>query len=200
MQDTTVMTYNKKPTATALFASLMLIFMTTACSSDDPVTTPLRCPQTAIVHELSRVMEYAESSTEHKDLPAVATMHSISSECRYSDSSLELDLIINIAAIKGQRQNEDDFSVPFFVSVVDTTGKIISKESMTTTFAFASSDLENPAPIMQQEDIHVSIPLTSQTVGEEYRILVGFQLTADQLATNRKIEADRLSQKMKIAK
>ncbi|MDD3288091.1 MAG: hypothetical protein PHX43_03700 [Alphaproteobacteria bacterium] len=97
---------------------------------------------------------------------------------------VDVNFSLKMLAKKGPRLGGDQFSVPYFVSVLDPENKILEKNLMTVSFKFSSSN-----GIAEQSDpLHVFIPMPKEAKSTEYRVIVGFQLTEEQIKASREKE------------
>jgi len=141
------------------------------------------CPQVAILRDLERISDYGTEKPDPAELVAQAKMMAVEGDCGYVDTGIDIKFELSFVAQKGPRLGGLHTSMPFFISVIDPEGKILNKEKMTEEFGFASD-----SKITQKsENLHVFIPLDKsiQAQGPGYQVLVGFQLTQDQLDTVR---------------
>ena len=160
-----------------------VLLVVKACSSDkDKKEAPRLCPQTAIVRELERIKDYGGETPDEKALVAVALMQSVRGRCDYKDDGVDENFDLNIVAERAERLGGDQVSFPFFIAVLDPDHKIISKELMTTDITFHGKDKKTE----QTESLHVFIPVDKDANGEFHQVLMGFQLTEDQLNAQRK--------------
>ncbi len=162
-----------------------------ACASDAP-TTPI-CPQVAIVRELSHVSDYGGDTPDAKALVATASLLRVEGACHIDSDesagdSVEVSYTLSMTARKGPRLGGDEIGFPFFVTVVAPDQKILTKEFMTAAFSFRgdSKDAE------RTEALRVAIPLTKGADVAGYQVLMGFQLTKDQIEATRKTEDERV--------
>ena len=152
-----------------------------ACTSDKK-EAPRLCPQTAIVRELERAKDFGGDTPEEQSLVAVALMQNVRGRCDYKDEGADENFDLKIVAERADRLGGDHISFPFFIAVLDPDRKILSKELMTADFTFHGKDKTTD----QTESLHVFIPMDKEANGEYHQVLMGFQLTEDQLTANRK--------------
>lgn len=163
---------------TAVFFVLALGAIS-ACSSDKK--TERLCPQTAIVRELERINDYGGDAVDEKNLVAAAAMRGVNGKCEYRDDGVAVDFSVDMIAGKKERLGGERVSFPFFVAVVDPNRKILSKELMTAEFYFGGKKTAE-----QQENLSVFIPTEKDADASYYQVLIGFQLSDEQLAAVRK--------------
>ena len=69
----------------------------------------------------------------------------------------------------------------YFVAVVDKDQKVLARELFDSTFTFQANQRQAAAI----EEIEQIIPIRGDLRGLDYEVLVGFQLTPEQLEFNR---------------
>jgi hypothetical protein len=180
---------------------LMLVLALAACASDDAdknkdadkkdkdkkeaekeQATPI-CPQVAILRELEAIQDYGNEKPDPGQLVAKAKMRSVDGTCAYRKDGIDVAFDLNFVAAKGPRLGGLHIGFPYFIAVVGSDDNILNKERMTVEFGFSSS-----SEITERaESLHVFIPLPKdkRVSGPSYRVLMGFQLTQEQLDTAR---------------
>ena len=104
-------------------------------------------------------------------------------DCAYIKGGIDVSFSLNFVAARGPRLGGLHASFPYFIALLDPSDKVLEKNRMTKEFGFSSS-----SKITQDsEDLHVFIPLPKEqmSLGPSYRVLVGFQLTKEQLDMTR---------------
>ena len=102
--------------------------------------------------------------------------------CKYSKTDVTVLAKIAFLAQRGPASSQPEARLPFFVAVTDSGREILAKQVFQTVVAFPEG--RSQAGVF--EEIEEIIPLPDQTSGPEYEIIVGFQLTEEQLRHNRK--------------
>ncbi|MGB0720053.1 MAG: hypothetical protein ACPGRX_06245 [Bdellovibrionales bacterium] len=145
------------------------------------------CPTIEIVDELSMLHEFTNPKTASDgDLISKVAVQEAQSGCAYTDGSVTVDLKLAFNGMLGPKgrttPNEKPFfSYPFFVAVTSSGGKILAKEVFSAALTYEpGQNTQNYTETMRQ-----IIPADSRAKGKSYKIMVGFQLTQDQLAYNR---------------
>ncbi|HUY68470.1 MAG TPA: hypothetical protein VMV79_04135 [Alphaproteobacteria bacterium] len=144
------------------------------------------CPKVAVIHELQIVRDYGREKPDPSQLVAAARIMGVTGSCAYEDKGIDVTFTADMVAGRGPRLGGDSAEFPFFVAVVDPTQDILNKDQMTATFRF--EDGKKRAP--HQESLHVFIPLAKKddASGPDYQVLIGFQLSEEQLKEVRKHE------------
>ncbi len=153
-----------------------------ACASDKG--PPRLCPQVAILRDVERVEDYGREAADPSNLVAIAVMKKIDGSCKYDDDGVNVVFDLGLAAEKGPRLGSDQISFPFFVSLVTPEDKVRAKEMMTVLFAFPSGG----KLVEKTEPLRVFLPLKPEEDASSYRVLLGFQLTEEQLQAVKKSE------------
>ena len=159
-----------------------------------------QCPRVEAVEELNTLSQFTTAQTHSPDnLISKIKIQDLQSTCAFDENTVTIDVTMNFAAMLGPHGVKGEtnmFSYPFFVAVTKSSGAILAKELFTAPIKF------KPGTTAQaySEKMRQIIPLEHRDKGYNYKILVGFQLTPDQLSYNRwsiaenerKIEAERL--------
>lgn len=144
------------------------------------------CPQASVRQDLAHLTEFTDDSK-----PSDGTMISeleiaaIHNTCRTENGTIVMQIDLELAGRtgpKGRMQPGDkpSFAYPYFVAVTDAQGNVLSKE----IFAASVSYGKDQTQIQQSENIFQNMPFPDSSSGETYAVIVGFQLTAEQLTYN----------------
>ncbi|MFK7838767.1 MAG: hypothetical protein AB8B83_00415 [Bdellovibrionales bacterium] len=159
------------------------------------------CPKIEIVEELSRLNEFKPSQLPSTDNTTSSVKMSLAnSTCQYNERSVTVDLKLELQSMLGPRakraSNEKTFlTYPFFVAVTNSNGKILAKEIFAASVSYDAGESEK----LYFETLRQIIPADTRTQGSNYNVLIGFQLSNDQLQFNReqlaseKLELERLA-------
>lgn len=150
------------------------------------------CPSVEAVGELKTLSEFT-TAADQNDYNLISKIEIIEthSTCSYDERSVTIDLHMDFLGTLGPQGRTATtqtpfFSYPFFVAVTSHSGKILAKE------VFAASLTYDPGEMNRgyTEKLRQIIPIESKDRGSRYKVLVGFQLTPDQLSYNRRIMAE----------
>lgn len=158
-----------------------------ACSSEpptpEPVVTPGGCPKMAIIRDLS-VYQHPAAADE-SSLVISARMGNIINNCKTDgDGNGVADPLaqtsFDVVAIRGSNTAGKRAAMPFSVSVVDENDKVIKKEIYEIPILFRddSRELQLTVPV------NPNVGLPSDQDPSKYRVMIGFQLSAEQLHAN----------------
>lgn len=147
----------------------------------DP-TLPQGCPQVSVLRDASEVTVFDGTGRDLTDVVARAAIGNYQGECDYvaDPDRVEVTLILPIVAERGPAA-EGPVTVDYFVSVIDPDARVLGKQVFSTEIEFEPG-VNRGGSI---EELAQRIPLPSLGVGESYGIIIGFQLTPEQLRWNR---------------
>lgn len=194
-----------------LLCTLLVLSVLTACQTyqniaDDfsdatrdlsslPTTTPTTperllespCPKVELVDDLSSISDFVNPQLmTHDNLISRVDLSGAESTCKLSNNTaiVDLKLIFNgILGKKGRMRSSDKpfFSYPYFVAVTAPNGKIMAKEIFAAPLSYNANENEH----VYFENLRQIIPIRSKDTANNYKILIGFQVSPEQLAYNR---------------
>ncbi len=145
------------------------------------------CPRIEIVEELGAINEFTNPRRPvNANLISRVDLNSADSTCEYGRNSVTVDLKLVFEGLLGPkgRIRPDDkpfFSYPFFVAVTSPSGQILAKEVFAASLTYDAGQEEQ----IYYESLRQIIPVRGKRSGSRHKIMIGFQLTEDQLAFNR---------------
>ena len=163
----------------AALAALGLAALLAGCASDKGQPA---CPGGVIPSDASKITRFRDGTgRDLTDVIAEGTIQDILVQCKYAKKLVDVDLQIAIVAARGPADRSRVAEFEYFVAIVDPQQNIIAKQPFTIRFEFS----DNRTQLGAIEQIEPKLPLPDPSKGDQYKILVGFQLTADELAWNR---------------
>lgn len=142
------------------------------------------CPAVVKHQEISEAVQYAEGKGRDLiDLRFSGKIGDVAWKCTYDGNvSLEMVLEIQVLLEKGPAAKGQIAKFPFFVAITDKRQNILAKEVFTSEVEFPKG--RRRAGVI--EEVEQIIPLKTDQTGADYEIIVGFQLTREQLEFNRR--------------
>lgn len=142
---------------------------------------PLPCPRLEVLPGTDSITIFREG--EGRDLVDVrfeGVLAPVSGLCQYvdDDTAVVVELILRIGAIKGPAAESQIEEFPFFVAIAERTGEIIAKEIFYSPIEIPEGKRRGAV----QEEMEQRIPLAGLKTGGDYVIILGFQLTEEQLS------------------
>lgn len=144
------------------------------------------CPRVGVVDDLNSLTQLVNG----KEISS-ARLAGIRSQCAINDSNVIVDMDIDLEgtadpAAQAAATDQPSFSYPYFIAITTPSGDITAKEifSATMTYTPGESAKRHTEPMRQV------IPMTGEYNPRDYEILIGFQLTPEELAYNRSRTAE----------
>lgn len=146
------------------------------------------CPQVKMVEDLRSLSEFNDMDRAEPDkVVSTVTLASLDSTCEY-DARKDIATLSLMMAFesrlgpKGRIRAGDkpNFVYPYFIAVTTRQGDIVAKEVYAVAMAYDNKQTE----LASTETLKKLIPLDGKGASD-YEILVGFQLSDEQLAYNR---------------
>lgn len=143
--------------------------------------TYLNCPAVAFLGGAEHITQFNEGPGRGVvDIAVEADLDNLGAECRFSAERVELDLSFDIVAVRGVDLQAAAVDVPFFVAVTDASGQVLVKTPFVASIPLAAG----AAAATWTEELTQEILLTEGQRSRSFEVLIGFQLTAEQLEYN----------------
>lgn len=155
-----------------------------------------QCPSVKAVDELTGLYQYSDYSQPTQDnLISYVNINQLESTCTIHDKSVTIDLRM---AFEGQlgpqaKRTANDkplFAYPFFVAITGPRGKIFAKEVFAASMTFGRNEDRHS----YYEKLRQIIPIKKPGDAKRYSVMVGFQLSEEQLAYNRTLAQPSIEQ------
>lgn len=164
--------------------SVVALLLAAGCASDKQQRV---CPRVAVLSEAGSLTRFAAGERHDiLDISFQAQIGDLPAECTYPDGNRRVVVQLSPVFILDRGAANDDGKAAFiyFVSVV-RTDEILSKQTFDLSFDFP---VNRTRLAVQDGDppIIVTIPLPYRDAEYEYEVLVGFQLTPDELSYNQR--------------
>ena len=164
-----------------LVVSLTLGVLTLGACGSPVSTTSLPCPDVSILAGSERLVLFKPGTgRDIIDILVEADMSNLGAACEYDDLRVDVETAFEIVAARGPKAGTSQVIIVFFAAIINPDGQVIAKETFESRIEFP----ENRRRVGVREQVVQQIPLKAQATGQDYQILVGFQLTPDQLEYN----------------
>lgn len=161
------------------YGLILLLPLLAACSSTKEQPA---CPAVAVVHDLQQYADFGRSEKPVRaEFVAAARLDGVQGDCRSEDKVIAANIDIAMRAFRGPRLGGDRAEFPYFVAVLDRDDHVVAKQNLSVTFSLTQED----KMVEKTELVRVNIPNPVGRDGSYWRVLVGFQLSPEQLAFNR---------------
>lgn len=146
------------------------------------LAAPARCPKVAVLREASEATQFRQGGgRDLTDVVSRAAVLDFRGGCRPGEGQVEVDFQLVLAAERGPAFDGRDAGYQYFVAVTDPDGQVLAKQVFDATLRFE----EGQSRVGSVEDLHQRIPVAQGRRAQDYQVLVGFQLTPEQLEFNR---------------
>jgi hypothetical protein len=140
------------------------------------------CPRVSLLNEAASMIRYRDGpGRDLTDVLYEAKVRDINWSCKYLDNRLRVEAVIDIVAQKGPASTGANAQVPFFVAIIDGGQNIVAKKTFSSEVEFRAG--QRRAGV--REEIEQTVFLKQGESGTDYEIIVGLQLTEQQLQQNR---------------
>ena len=149
--------------------------------NDSPNVGP--CPVTGSLYEANRVVE-VQGVERHENVGFTGAIEGVRGFCRYIGTSpITMEIEVDFAFGRGPKAEGYSHNYPYFVTVTRRDKSVLAKEVYQMKVDFP----RNKDTVKRTEKIDgIVIPRAAGTVsGTNFEVIVGFDLTPDQLAYNR---------------
>ena len=139
------------------------------------------CPPAGSIYESARVVELS-GGEQYSNITYTGEITGVEMFCRYAGTDpIDAELELTFAFGKGPAGTASAHTYPFFVAVTRRNGAVLAKQSYTVDARFDGGAIDG-----RTERIALTIPRADETIsGANFEVLVGFELTDEQLAFNR---------------
>ncbi len=146
---------------------------------------PPACPNPAFLRDLSDIVRYRPGSPgrDLTDLELRGRLTAIKGRCE-DDTATSLDtrVEVQIELFRGPAMVGRRTQVPIFLAVLDQ-GEIVNKQIFPVAFEFPPN-LDRAT--LTTPPIALALPVSPEKTGAAYGLIIGFQLTPEELANNRR--------------
>jgi hypothetical protein len=165
------------PVAAILMSALLVL---AGCSSDAP---PPPCPPVGTPSPLDTFTQFEPGGGQ--DLTQVrfsGRIAEVQPVCEYDETGADVELAIQVIVERGPADRSGQADLQYFVAVEDGPGNITAKQVFDVAVPFAG----NSRRLARLEEIELRIPAPAERGFTQTRVLVGFQLSPEQLEYNRR--------------
>lgn len=172
-------------------AALLSLSMLAGCQSVDDVLradepNPGPCPTALSLYDAHRVVNFHGDDIAYGNVGFTGEILNVVGFCEYTDrnaSPIEMDMGIRMAFGRGPAAEGRTHTYHYFVAVTRKDLVVIEREVYPVTVTFPPG--EDRVEILQEFE-NIEIPRADETTsGANFEIIVGFELTDEQLEFNR---------------
>lgn len=171
-----------KPLSMGIVAAALLSACTSQQQTD--LQQALPCPSVGILGGSEELTLFSGRGNDITDIVLTGEMERVLSQCEYDidDGIILVDLAFRGTAEIGPAATAREISVPFFIALTEVDARVLRKDVFDLTLTFPGNQRSTTFIHTIEE---VKVPFVARVDGSSYEILIGFQLTPEQLAFNR---------------
>jgi hypothetical protein len=143
------------------------------------------CPKVEVIDDLSKLVQFADGpGRDLTDMLYAARIEDVKTACAFNKSGVTVDMTVSIVgdrAQAGAKLKLKGADVTYFVAISDATQAIITKKLFTSRL-----DFQDNKPARIDDELDQQIPLPVLTSAKDHTLIVGFQLTPEQINFNQK--------------
>ena len=152
----------------------------------DPAPNPGPCPNALALYDAHRLVEIQGENPTFENVGFTAEVLNVASNCRYTDRNadpIHMEMAVRMAFGRGPAAQGDTKTYEMFLAVTRTDRAVIDRRVYPITVTFEPG--EDRVEVIEEFN-SIELPRVSPTTsGANYEILVGFELTDEQLEFNR---------------
>ena len=165
----------------ALRALALVAVGTLAASCSSSKQAAFGCPRVITAPGTDKIVLFGPNGHEAKDVKVYGQITDLDFTCKRQKTGVAVNAEIKFYGERAGPQITDA-TFPYFVALVDPNQHVVTQEAYQFKMEFLPGESYRRMPA---EKVTVHLPLRKPTDANDYRIVVGFQLTPDQLAFNR---------------
>ncbi|MEQ9144123.1 MAG: hypothetical protein RLO08_07175 [Parvibaculaceae bacterium] len=173
--------------AKALLTGAMAAGLLAACATEEEVAyeQSLPCPAVGILGGTESLTLFSGEGRDITDVVLTGEMERVVSECEYDidDGIIYVDLALRGSAEIGPAATSREITVPVFIALTEVDSRVLRKDVFPLTLAFPGNQRSTSFIHTIEE---TKVPFVARIDGSAYEILLGFQLTEEQLAYNKR--------------
>lgn len=174
-------TAQAKRTGYRLAAAALALALSGCGTFSEPNEVLVSCPTTGVLAAAETLERYTPGSERDlTDLVVRARLGNVGNICSIfrEERELEMDLLVDIAAERGPAAAEGQpVLLEYFVAVVDQNNRITSREEFRVAAAFEGTARQ----AIFNEELFLSIPIPAEKAVSDFRVILGLQLTQEEL-------------------
>lgn len=174
--------------------SALVLLAGTGCSSSSDKRGPL-CPRLSVLSDAAALTRFADGAGQDLvDVDYQVEITDVLSRCQYEENESEGQVVVVamapvMIANRGPANRDRVARFDYFVSVVNSERVVLNKQAFSMLVEFPG----NRTRVALRDDdppVTVDIPLATDRSATDYEILVGLQLTPDELEYNRRRQSN----------
>ena len=183
---------------TGIFASLAALLL--AGCTGTPKDAGVACPITGILQDANDITVFKEGESQGiENVVSSARLANYGGGCAWRDGQVDFALMIDFQAVQGAEGKKlKRFDFPYFIAILSPDEQVLQRQSFSTTVPFdnkrqsaAAVDSSRTQAVYlggagtMREEHRLRLPVPDRASAPQYKVVIGFELTPEQLAFNR---------------
>ncbi len=147
----------------------------------------LACPDVALLADAADLTRHRDGQpTDLASLVVDARITGIENgRCSTGGTMRRIEVVFNvaIAAERGPASPGRTIELPLVIAITDASGEVLARQVVRQAMSFPAQGTRMG---ITTEPLQLLLPVSAQRRGSDYRVLVGFLLTEQELAANRR--------------
>jgi hypothetical protein len=141
------------------------------------------CPRLAVLDDVGRMTKFREGpGRDLTDVLYTARLAKADGFCTTEKSSVKVEMTVQLVVERGTASTGAPVDLQYFVAVTDPARRVLAKEVFPARIPFEG----NQRVAGSNEEIEERIPIPRGADPGTYSIVVGFQLTPEEIEYNRR--------------
>lgn len=184
--DIAMIPWNSPRRGVVVFGLAALVGLAGCAGKEDAAN--LACPQVGIVRDAAEISQFAPGrSPSAANVTSRARLADFTGGCEYDDDKVTVNFRLQLIARRGPALQSNNADYRYFVAVVKPDRTPWKKEEFTTSVQFPAGISEAGS----EEELEQELPIPGRIDASGYQILLGFQLSPEQLEYNRNKSLER---------
>jgi|SRR4051794_13981707 hypothetical protein len=166
----------------ARLTALALVALLSGCSLFEK-KDERACPRIEIVRDLSRLVKFRNGAgRDLNDVLYTARFDDVKTKCGYDKTGVSIDMTVSLVGERGRAGlTLPNVDVIYFVAITDRNQNIVAKRTFTSQFTFPEKGMAGI-----DDELTQRIPLEPTTPATDHTLILGFQLTPEEIDFNAK--------------
>jgi hypothetical protein len=143
---------------------------------------PPPCPRAVVGENAGRLTRFSSTGKDPSDVVFEAEIADLAGSCVYDGDTIEVELQIQLVASRGPAATDDNARFNYFVAVARTDKTVLSRDGFDTVIELPGNQTRNETV----EELEQTIPIAKGQSGADLVIVVGLEMTPEELEFNRK--------------
>jgi len=182
-----------------ILATLAVVLLVAGCAGN-PKDAGVACPNTGILQDADGITVFKDGEAQGiENVVTSARVVNYGGGCAWRDGQVDFALMIDFQAVQGAEGKKlKRFNFPYFVAVLGPDEQVLQRQSFSTTVPFdnkrqgaAAVDASRTHAVylgkagQMREEHRLRLPVQDRESAPQYKVVIGFELTPEQLAFNR---------------